>query len=100
MSRMNWGKLNRVSKGGGRRGANGGRGAGGAVDAATAGLDAAWKDISLPKEGDVLQCKHFNVCSGCEYDRRFDETPMMVDSRCGDCSAGRRVEWEGAYLGA
>ncbi|CAM9562748.1 unnamed protein product [Scytosiphon promiscuus] len=44
------------------------------------GLDAAWKETFLPREGDELKCKHFKVCSGCEFDRRFDETPIMVDS--------------------
>lgn len=76
---MNWGKLGRGGRGGGRGGAGGG---GRGAAAAGVGLDAVWKETSLPKEGDELKCKHFNVCSGCEFDRRFDETPIMVDSRC------------------
>ncbi|CAN0564697.1 unnamed protein product, partial [Ectocarpus sp. 12 AP-2014] len=28
-----------------------------------------------------LKCRHFKACAGCEFDRRFDETPIMVDSR-------------------
>lgn len=78
---MNWGKLGRGGKGG----------KGGAAEATAAGLDAAWKETSLPKEGDMLKCKHFKVCPGCEFDRRFDETPIMVDSRSvlrGFCGRG------------
>ena len=77
---MNWGKLGKGGRGGGR-GGGAGRGRGGAAGAVAVGLDAAWKETSLPKEGDELKCKHFNVCAGCEFDRRFDETPIMVDSR-------------------
>lgn len=73
---MNWGKLGRSSrgKGGGARG-------GGGASATAAGLDAAWIETALPKEGDVLQCKHFKTCPGCEVDREFDKTPIMGDSR-------------------
>lgn len=88
---MNWGNLGK-SGGRGKRRGKGGRGgageafsSGGAGTAAAereaAGLDAAWKETLLPREGDELKCKHFKACSGCEFDRRFDETPIMVDSR-------------------
>lgn len=91
---MNWGNLGKSGGGGGKRGKAGrgqsGRssssyggpagGAGGSRDAA--GLDAAWKEAALPKAGDELKCRHFKACAGCEFDRRFDETPIMVDSRC------------------
>eukprot|EP00752_Nemacystus_decipiens_P008520 g7609.t1 len=83
---MNWDNLGRSDGGGGgvKRGKVGRRGGGavsshGTVEAA-AGMDAAWKETVLPKEGDELQCKHFKACSGCDVDRRFDETPIMVDS--------------------
>lgn len=75
---MNWGNLGKSGRGNGKRG---GGGRGGAAGAMGTGLDAAWKEASLPKEGDMLKCKHFNVCPGCEFDRRFDETPIMIDSR-------------------
>lgn len=91
---MNWNNLGRSGGGGGKRGKTGRRGAGaatphGAVVEEAAGMDAAWKETMLPKEGDELRCKHFKACAGCEFDRRFDETPIMVDSRCGDvCKKG------------
>lgn len=100
---MNWGNLGKSGGVGGKRGGAGGRGgggsssyggggaAGGATAEQAAGLDAAWKEKLLPKEGDELKCKHFKVCAGCEFDRRFDETPIMVDSRC-DC------KWDVHYL--
>lgn len=82
VSMMNWGNLGKSGRGNGKRGGGGrGGGRGGAAGAMGTGLDAAWKEASLPKEGDMLKCKHFNVCPGCEFDRRFDETPIMVDSR-------------------
>ncbi|CAM9744098.1 unnamed protein product, partial [Hapterophycus canaliculatus] len=77
---------------GGGGGKGGGRGGGGgsgqasfssgatAEERAASGLDAAWKETLLPRQGDELKCKHFKVCAGCEFDRRFDETPIMVDS--------------------
>lgn len=92
MSSMNWGNLGKSGGGGKRGGGAGGRrgagssygsgAAGGATAEQAAGLDAAWKERFLPKEGDELKCKHFKACAGCEFDRRFDETPIMVDSRC------------------
>ncbi|CAN0489182.1 unnamed protein product, partial [Ectocarpus sp. 12 AP-2014] len=93
VSSMNWGNLGK-SGGGGKRG-KAGRGqagpssssysdpAAGAAAASedAAGLDAAWKEAALPRAGDELKCRHFKACAGCEFDRRFDETPIMVDSR-------------------
>lgn len=73
---MNWQKLGKG--GGGQRGAGAGKSAAEAAEEAR--FEAAWKKKSLPKSGDMLQCDHFKTCSGCEFDRRFDETPIMVDS--------------------
>lgn len=90
---MNWDNLGKSGRGGSRRRGGGGRGGAGgshygvgegAAEEAVAGLDAAWKETTLPREGDELRCKHFKVCSGCEFDRSFDATPIMVDSRCGE----------------
>ncbi|CAN0396116.1 unnamed protein product, partial [Ectocarpus sp. 8 AP-2014] len=94
VSSMNWGNLGKSGGGAGKRG-KAGRGqagpssssyggpAGGAAAASedAAGLDAAWKEAALPRAGDELKCRHFKACAGCEFDRRFDETPIMVDSR-------------------
>lgn len=76
---MNWGKLNRAEKRGNSKKWRDGRGAKG--DASAEGVEAARKSITLPKKGDELQCRHFSSCSGCEFDRGFDESPVMVDSR-------------------
>lgn len=81
VSMMNWGKLGKAA---GQHGRGRGGSAGGGSETASEGLEAAWKDTTLPIAGDLLQCKHFKVCPGCEFDRRFDETPIMVDSRCGE----------------
>lgn len=80
---MNWGNLGKTAGAAeGRRGQGGGRGMARMGAAVTAvGLEAAWKDTTLPKEGDMLQCRHFKSCSGCVFDRGFDQTPIMVDSR-------------------
>lgn len=95
VSSMNWGNLGKSGGGGGggkRRKAGrgqvgpsyssyGGPAGGEAALEDAAGLDAAWKEAALPKAGDELKCRHFKACAGCEFDRRFDETPIMVDSR-------------------
>lgn len=76
---MNWGNLQRTATRGGKRGP--GAGARDAGETPAKGMGAAWKEVSLSKEGDQLQCRHFSACSGCEFDRSFDATPVMVDSR-------------------
>ncbi|CAM9934407.1 unnamed protein product, partial [Ectocarpus sp. 4 AP-2014] len=96
VSSMNWGNLGKSGGGGGggKRG-KAGRGqagpssssyggpAGGAAAASedAAGLDAAWKEAALPRAGDELKCRHFKACAGCDFDRRFDETPIMTKHR-------------------
>lgn len=82
VSMMNWKNLGRTGGAAEGRGQGGGRGMTGMGAAVTAaGLQAAWKDTTLPKEGDMLQCRHFKSCSGCVFDRGFDQTSIMVDSR-------------------
>lgn len=90
---MNWDNLGKSGGGGGGKRGKAGRRGGGAMSAhaavdEAAGMDAAWKETVLPRAGDELQCKHFKACAGCEFDRRFDETPIMVDSRCEDMGCG------------
>ncbi|CAM9350892.1 unnamed protein product, partial [Sphacelaria rigidula] len=75
---MNWGNLGRSAPGGGQGGRTGKGGMGAAVSAS--GLQAAWKDTTLPREGDMLKCRHFKACPGCMLDRGFDQSPIMVDS--------------------
>ena len=82
VSVMNWGRLGREDRGGGGQGRASQGGRREERGAAIRDRNVPWKETAPPRGGDLLQCKHFKVCPGCEFDRRFDETPIMVDSRC------------------